>query len=38
MDGIDQLADLGSVGVEGIGLVRYKRLSGRDLPENHCSA
>jgi hypothetical protein len=35
MDGIHQLADLGYVGVEGVDLVPYKRLPGRDLPENH---
>lgn len=35
MDGIHQLADLGYVGVEGIDLVPYKRLPGRDLPERH---
>jgi DDE superfamily endonuclease len=35
MNGIHQLADLGYVGVEGIDIVPYKRLPGRELPGNH---
>jgi hypothetical protein len=35
MDGIHQLANLGSIGVEGIDLVPYKRRTSRDLHENH---
>ena len=35
MNGVHQLADLGRVGVEGVDLVPYRRLPGREPPEHH---